>query len=108
MTRVGVSGATGRMGRLVAETVAYATGFELAALYDPNGGGQVVAGVERGEADAERDGEEPPACTGGAQLARRLQPAPQLRAIEGTKLLLTLQNRASCFAILQLLICPRF
>lgn len=46
MTRIGVSGAAGRMGRLVAETVAHATGYELTALYDPNGEGQVVAGVE--------------------------------------------------------------
>lgn len=46
MTRVGVSGAAGRMGTLVAETVAYATGFELAALYDPNGNGQTIAGLE--------------------------------------------------------------
>jgi 4-hydroxy-tetrahydrodipicolinate reductase len=36
MTRVAVSGGAGRMGRLVAETVAYATGHDLVALYDPN------------------------------------------------------------------------
>jgi 4-hydroxy-tetrahydrodipicolinate reductase len=36
MTKVGVAGAAGRMGRLIAETVAYATGHDLAALYDPN------------------------------------------------------------------------
>ncbi|MCP3997369.1 MAG: 4-hydroxy-tetrahydrodipicolinate reductase [bacterium] len=46
MTRVGVSGAAGRMGRLVAETIAYATGFELTAVYDPNGAGKEVAGHE--------------------------------------------------------------
>ena len=46
MTRVGVSGAAGRMGTLVAETIAYATGFELTAVYDPNGAGQKVAGRE--------------------------------------------------------------
>ena len=34
MTKVGVAGAAGRMGRLIAETVAYATGHDLAALYD--------------------------------------------------------------------------
>lgn len=45
MTRVGVSGAAGRMGRLVAETVAYATGFELVALFDPNAGGTEIAGL---------------------------------------------------------------
>jgi 4-hydroxy-tetrahydrodipicolinate reductase len=45
MTRVGVSGAAGRMGRLVAETVAFATGFELTALYDPGGAGAQVAGA---------------------------------------------------------------
>jgi len=36
MTKIGVSGAAGRMGKLVAETIAYATGHELAALFDPN------------------------------------------------------------------------
>ncbi|MCP4965385.1 MAG: 4-hydroxy-tetrahydrodipicolinate reductase [bacterium] len=46
MTRVGVSGAAGRMGKLVAETIAYATGFELAALYDPNAEGIEVAGLK--------------------------------------------------------------
>ena len=46
MTRVGVSGAAGRMGRLVAETVAYATGFELVALFDPNAAGETIGGVE--------------------------------------------------------------
>jgi len=45
MTKVGVSGAAGRMGKLVAETIAYATGFELAALYDPNAGEATVAGM---------------------------------------------------------------
>ena len=50
MTRVGVSGAAGRMGRLVAETVAYATGFELTALFDPNGAGETVAGGAAGGA----------------------------------------------------------
>lgn len=35
MTRVGVSGGGGRMGKLVAETVAYASGHDLVALYDP-------------------------------------------------------------------------
>ena len=46
MTKIGVSGAAGRMGRLTAETIAYATGFELVAAYDPDGAGQQVAGVE--------------------------------------------------------------
>jgi 4-hydroxy-tetrahydrodipicolinate reductase len=36
MTRVGVSGAAGRMGKLIAETVAYASGHDLVALYDPH------------------------------------------------------------------------
>ncbi len=49
MTRVGVSGAAGRMGKLVAETIAYATGFELTALYDPNANGAEVAGLEVSE-----------------------------------------------------------
>jgi len=34
------------MGRLVAETLAYATGFDLTAVYDPNGGDTQVAGME--------------------------------------------------------------
>jgi 4-hydroxy-tetrahydrodipicolinate reductase len=34
------------MGSLVAETIRYATGFELTALYDPNGAGETVAGLE--------------------------------------------------------------
>ena len=34
------------MGRLVAETIAYATGFDLTAVYDPNAEGAQVAGLE--------------------------------------------------------------
>ena len=45
MTRVGVSGAAGRMGRLVAEAVAAAPGLDLVAGYDPAGAGQIVAGI---------------------------------------------------------------
>ncbi|MDJ0952785.1 MAG: 4-hydroxy-tetrahydrodipicolinate reductase [Acidimicrobiia bacterium] len=45
MTKVGVSGAAGRMGKLVAETIAYATGFDLVAAFDPNGAGKTVGGV---------------------------------------------------------------
>jgi 4-hydroxy-tetrahydrodipicolinate reductase len=45
MTKIGVSGAAGRMGKLVAETIAYATGFELTALYDPMAGEATVAGM---------------------------------------------------------------
>ena len=44
MTRVGVSGAAGRMGRLVAETVAATSDLTVGALYDPAGGGVEVAG----------------------------------------------------------------
>ena len=44
--KVGVSGAGGRMGHLTAETLAYATDFELVAAYDPNAAGESVAGVE--------------------------------------------------------------
>ncbi len=43
--RVGVSGAGGRMGRLVAEWVAAADDLQLAGLYDPNHPGDVVAGT---------------------------------------------------------------
>ncbi len=46
MTKVGVAGAGGRMGRLVAETIAFATGYDLVALYDPNSAGQAIAGLE--------------------------------------------------------------
>ncbi len=45
MTRVAVSGAGGRMGRLVAETVAVTSGMELVAGYDPSHSGTAVAGV---------------------------------------------------------------
>ena len=45
MTRVAVSGAAGRMGRLVAEAVAAATDLELVAGYDPHGAGEQVAGI---------------------------------------------------------------
>jgi len=41
---VGVSGAGGRMGSLVAETVAASTGLELGPLYDPHNAGVTVAG----------------------------------------------------------------
>lgn len=44
MITVGVSGAGGRMGRLVAETVAGEPDLELTGLYDPGAGGAVVAG----------------------------------------------------------------
>lgn len=46
MTRIGVSGAAGRMGQLTAETIAYATGFDLVAAFDPDGAGKSVGGVE--------------------------------------------------------------
>ncbi len=46
MTRVGVSGAAGRMGRLVSETIEYATGFDLVGLFDPNAAGEKIAGLE--------------------------------------------------------------
>ncbi len=41
---IGVSGAGGRMGRLVAETVAASADLELGALYDPHHAGATVAG----------------------------------------------------------------
>ncbi len=46
MTKVGVSGAAGRMGRLTAETIAYATGFELVAAFDPGAAGESAGGLE--------------------------------------------------------------
>ena len=45
MIRVAVSGAAGRMGRLVAETVAGQPDTSLAACFDPAHPGEVVAGV---------------------------------------------------------------
>jgi 4-hydroxy-tetrahydrodipicolinate reductase len=48
MTRVAVSGAAGRMGRLVAEAVAAAPDLDLVAAYDPAGEGQVAGGLAVG------------------------------------------------------------
>ena len=45
MTLVGVSGAAGRMGRLVAETIDAADDLTLGALYDPGAAGSEVAGT---------------------------------------------------------------
>lgn len=45
MTRVAVSGAAGRMGRLVGEAVAAAPDLQLVAGYDPHGAGEEVAGI---------------------------------------------------------------
>jgi len=45
MTRVGVSGVSGRMGRLVAEAVAAAPDLELVGGYDPASAGEAVAGI---------------------------------------------------------------
>jgi 4-hydroxy-tetrahydrodipicolinate reductase len=48
MIDVAISGAGGRMGRLVAETVAFAPDLRLAACFDPEHGGEQVADVEIG------------------------------------------------------------
>ena len=48
MTRVAVSGAAGRMGRLVAGAVAAAPDLDLVAAYDPAGEGQVAGGSRVG------------------------------------------------------------
>ncbi len=45
MTTVGISGAGGRMGRLVAHTVAAAPDLELTGLYDPGAAGDQVEGL---------------------------------------------------------------
>ena len=45
MTRVAVSGAGGRMGRLVAGAIAEAPGLELVSAFDPGHAGATVAGV---------------------------------------------------------------
>jgi 4-hydroxy-tetrahydrodipicolinate reductase len=44
--RVGVHGATGRMGRAVCEAVAAAEGLELAALVASSAGHETIAGLE--------------------------------------------------------------
>ncbi len=46
---VGVSGAGGRMGSLVAETVAASTDLELGPLYDPHNAGEMVANQTVGD-----------------------------------------------------------
>lgn len=43
--RVAVSGAAGRMGRFIAETVAQAEDLELSGLYAPGHGGEQIAGL---------------------------------------------------------------
>ena len=45
MIAVAVSGAAGRMGRLVAETVHATEGMQLVACFDPGAPGDTVAGV---------------------------------------------------------------
>jgi 4-hydroxy-tetrahydrodipicolinate reductase len=45
MISVAVSGAAGRMGRLVAETVTESDGLDLVACFDPGAPGDTVAGV---------------------------------------------------------------
>ncbi|MEX0825284.1 MAG: 4-hydroxy-tetrahydrodipicolinate reductase [Acidimicrobiia bacterium] len=45
MTRVAVSGAGGRMGRLVIETVAGEPDLELVAAFDPSHAGETISGV---------------------------------------------------------------
>jgi 4-hydroxy-tetrahydrodipicolinate reductase len=45
MTRVAVSGAGGRMGRLAMETVADEPGLELVSAFDPSHAGETIAGI---------------------------------------------------------------
>lgn len=52
MTTVAVSGAGGRMGRLVAEAVAATDGMDLVAAYDPSHAGDAVGGVVITDASA--------------------------------------------------------
>lgn len=52
MIKVAVSGASGRLGRVVATSISNAVDMQLSGAYDPSHAGQVVAGVEI-EADAE-------------------------------------------------------
>ncbi len=49
MIRVGISGAAGRMGGLIAETVAGTGDLELVAAYDPAGAGARIGEIEIGE-----------------------------------------------------------
>lgn len=49
MLIVAVSGAGGRMGSLVAQTVAHTADLELGPLYDPGAAGSVIAGVTVGD-----------------------------------------------------------
>ena len=56
MIRVAVSGAAGRMGRLVAAAVADASDLELSGLYDPAGDGVTVAGIDVATDPASLDG----------------------------------------------------
>lgn len=46
MTTVGISGAAGRLGRVVVEAVREARDLEVAGLYAPGHAGEVVAGIE--------------------------------------------------------------
>ena len=46
MTRVGVSGAAGRLGRVVVQAVHDAADLDVAGLYAPGHAGEVVAGIE--------------------------------------------------------------
>lgn len=45
MTAVAISGAAGRMGRLIADAVAGSADLELVGLYEPQGAGEVIAGL---------------------------------------------------------------
>ncbi len=56
MIRVGVSGADGRMGRLVATSIEQMSEFELAGLFDAAGAGEQLAGSEISEDAAALDG----------------------------------------------------
>jgi len=56
MIAVGVSGAAGRMGRLVAATVADQPDLELHAAYDPHHAGESITGVVIGGEPAVLDG----------------------------------------------------
>ena len=56
MTTVAVSGAAGRMGKLIARAIAEAADLELAALYGPGHGGEEIEGLTVSE--------DPAACTG--------------------------------------------
>lgn len=72
--RVAVSGAAGRMGRLIAETVAQTEGLELFGLFSPLDGGEIVAG--HGVSD------DPEICNGADVIVESTMPGVVVENVE--------------------------